>query len=64
MHTSAIVLACLACASHARKVQTANEQLQGARDWEIESMLWRRAGQITDAELGMFNLDNALATSH
>jgi len=61
MHTSAIVLACLACASHARKVQTANEQLQGARDWEIESMLWRRAGQITDAELGMFNLDNALS---
>merc|ERR1712013_216437 len=57
-----LALACLACGSHARRVQTAHEY-SGARDWEMENIARHRAGDMNDAELGMANLQKAMSDS-
>merc|ERR1712013_968047 len=57
-----LALACLACGSHARRVQTAHEY-SGARDWEMENIARHRAGKMNDAELGMANLQKAMSDS-
>jgi len=53
---SVLLLAFLACAGHARRVQKPT----GARDWELENVAHHRAGQMNDAELGMANLQQAM----
>jgi hypothetical protein len=58
MRTAVRVLACLACAGHARRVQTRTDT--GARDWELANVARHNAGAINDAELGMANLQNAM----
>jgi len=60
MRTIFLVLSCLACAGHTRRVQTANELPQGARDWELENLEAFRAGKMNPAELGLANLKKAM----
>jgi len=51
-----VAFACLICVGHAGRVQST---LDG-RDWELEHLARYRAGEISDAELGMANFLNAL----
>jgi len=51
-------LALLACAGHARRVQ--NSESVNAREWELQNIAHRRAGELNDAELGMANFKKAL----
>jgi len=63
MRAVVLVLACLACAAHTRRVQQSAERLQsedGARDWELENIARRRAGEFNDAELGRAHLEKAM----
>jgi len=63
MHVIALVLTCLACVSHARRVQKSIEggqSSQGARDWELENAAHYRAGEMNDVELGLSNLRHAM----
>jgi len=63
MHTIVFVLACFACLSNARRVQTSIEPGQdsdGARDWELENVARHRAGELNDAELGLANFKYAM----
>jgi hypothetical protein len=41
-------------------VQTSVGSAVGARDWEFENELRSSKGEITDAELGLLNLKNAM----
>jgi hypothetical protein len=41
-------------------VQTSTGELAGVRDWESENMIRNLKGEITDAEVGMLNLMNAM----
>jgi len=56
MHSIVCALVCLAVTGYARRVQTSI----GVRDWESENMARNLKGEITDAELGMLNLMNAM----
>ena len=56
MHSTVCALVCLAVTGHARRVQNS----MGVRDWESENMARNLKGEITDAELGMLNLMNAM----
>jgi len=56
MHSVLCVLVSLAVISSARRVQTQ----VGARDWESDSAVRNLKGEITDAELGLLNLKNAM----
>ena len=56
MHSIACALVCLAVTGYARRVQNSI----GVRDWESENMARNLKGEITDAELGMLNLMNAM----
>mmetsp|Transcript_94411 Transcript_94411/g.173065 ORF Transcript_94411/g.173065 Transcript_94411/m.173065 type:complete len:378 (+) Transcript_94411:76-1209(+) len=58
MQAIALVLAVLACAGHARRVQTKTDD--GVRDWELENIARHRAGEMNDAELGLANLKMAM----
>jgi len=58
MQTLAFVLAVLACAGHARRVQTKLDN--DARDWELENIARHSAGELNDAELGLANLKMGL----
>jgi len=60
MQKAFTLLACLACVSQARRVQSTIENSDGARDWELENIARLRAGEINDAELGLANLKNAM----
>jgi hypothetical protein len=60
MNCFACALACLAIAGHARRVQTSMGEWAGVREWESENMVRNLKGEITDAELGMQNLMNAM----
>merc|ERR1719437_50210 len=60
MHSVICVLACLATMGHARRVQASTGEWAGVRDWESENMIRNLKGEITDAELGMLNLMNAM----
>jgi len=60
MHSVVCALACLAVAGHARRVQTSAGEWAGVRDWESENMVRNLKGEISDAELGMLNLMNAM----
>merc|ERR1719197_2258763 len=55
MHSIVCALVCLAVAD-ARRVQNS----MGVRDWEFENVARNLKGEITDAELGMLNLMNAM----
>jgi hypothetical protein len=50
----------LAIIGSARRVQTSVGSAVGARDWEFENELRSSKGEITDAELGLLNLKNAM----
>jgi len=56
MHSTVCALVCLAVTGHARRVQNS----MGVRDWESKNMARNLKGEITDAELGMLNLMNAM----
>jgi len=56
MRSLVCALVCLAVTGHARRVQNS----MGVRDWESENMARNLKGEITDAELGMLNLMNAM----
>jgi hypothetical protein len=60
MHSIACVLVSLAIIGSARRVQTSVGSAVGARDWEFENELRSSKGEITDAELGLLNLKNAM----
>jgi hypothetical protein len=60
MHSIASVLVSLAIIGSARRVQTSVGSAVGARDWEFENELRSSKGEITDAELGLLNLKNAM----
>merc|ERR1719377_411396 len=49
-------LVCLAVTGHAHRAQSS----MGVRDWESENMARNLKGEISDAELGMLNLMNAM----
>jgi hypothetical protein len=58
MQATFLLLAGLACAGHARRVQkTGNSD---ARDWELANVAQYRAGGMNDAELGWGNLKMAM----
>jgi len=63
MRSIACVLFGLAVTSSARRVQTSNAELAGAREWESENAIRYQKGEITDAELGLLNLKNAMHDS-
>jgi len=52
-----LVLLGLACAGHARRVQSNTDD---AREWELENIARHQAGEMNLAELGMANLAQAL----
>jgi len=56
MRSIVCALVCFAVTGHARRVQNS----MGVRDWESENMARNLKGEITDAELGMLNLMNAM----
>jgi len=56
MHSTVCALVCLAVTGHARRVQNS----MGVRDWESKNVARNLKGEITDAELGMLNLMNAM----
>jgi len=60
MRSFVCALACLAVAAYARRVQTSAGEWTGVRDWESENMVRNLKGEISDAELGMLNLMNAM----
>jgi len=57
MRSIACLLLCLAVTGHARRVQTSSADV---REWESENLVRNLKGEITDAELGMLNLMNAM----
>jgi len=54
------LLASLAFVGHARRVQPNERANEGARDWERENIMRAHAGEINDAELGLFNLKKSI----
>mmetsp|Transcript_110313 Transcript_110313/g.190839 ORF Transcript_110313/g.190839 Transcript_110313/m.190839 type:complete len:374 (+) Transcript_110313:68-1189(+) len=52
-----LVLLGLACAGHARRVQSNTDD---AREWELENIARHRGGELNDAELGLANLKMAM----
>jgi len=60
MRSFALLCACVACVSNARRVQTASEKKQDAHTWELENIALYRAGEMNDAELGLANLKMAM----
>merc|ERR1719310_1582972 len=60
MRSFVCALACLTVASDARRVQTSMGEWAGARQWESENMVRNLKGEISEAELGMLNLMNAM----
>merc|ERR1719160_1038997 len=59
MTRSILLMLCLVNTGYARRVQS-SEQVNGARDWEVENSGLRHTGAINDAELGMANLNQAM----
>jgi hypothetical protein len=55
MRSIVSVLVCLAVTGHARSIGEA-----AAREWEMKNMYLNVEGEITDGELGMLNLMNAM----
>merc|ERR1719450_1557165 len=60
MHSIACVLVAFTVIGSARRVQTSSAGFAGAREWESENMVRYSKGEITDAELGLLNLRNAM----
>jgi len=60
MRSIVCVLAGLAVIGSARRVQTSSAAFAGAREWESENMIRYSKGEITDGELGLLNLKNAM----
>jgi hypothetical protein len=60
MHSVLCVLVSLAVIGSARRVQTSLGAADGARAWESENMILNKEGKISDAELGLLNLKNAM----
>jgi len=60
MHSVLCVLVSLAVIGSARRVQTSLGAADGARAWESENMELNLNGKISDAELGLLNLKNAM----
>jgi hypothetical protein len=60
MHSIACVLVGLAISGSARRVQTSTVAGGGARDWESENMARHLKGEVSEAELGLLNLKNAM----
>jgi len=56
MPSIVFVLVSLAATGSARRIQTP----VGVRDWESENMVRYSKGEVTDAELGVLNLKNAM----
>jgi len=57
-----LALACFATIGDARRVRKGSlDATDGVRDWELDNIASRRAGEINDAELGIANLEQALA---
>merc|ERR1719473_2492513 len=61
MMRSTLLMLCFS-ACYARRVQSLGQE-NGARDWELENSVLRRAGALNDAELGMANLKQAMRDS-
>merc|ERR1719299_102474 len=59
MHSIVCVIAGLAVIGSARRVQS-SAAFAGAREWESENMIRYSKGEITDGELGLLNLKNAM----
>jgi len=59
MHSIVCVIVGLAVTGSARRVQTSSAA-SGAREWESENMIRYSKGEITDGELGLLNLKNAM----
>jgi len=60
MRSIVYVLVGLVVTGSARRVQTSNGAMTGAREWESENMNRYSNGEITDAKLGLLNLQNAI----
>jgi len=60
MHSIVCALVGLVVTGSARRVQTSNGALTGAREWESENMIRYSKGEITEAELGLLNLKSAI----
>jgi len=60
MRSIVCVLVGLAVIGSARRVQTSSAAFAGAREWESENMIRYSKGEITDGELGLLNLKNAM----
>merc|ERR1719450_1286332 len=60
MHSIACVLVAFTVIGSARRVQTSSAAFAGAREWESENIIRYSKGEITDGELGLLNLKNAM----
>jgi len=59
MRVSSVLIICFMSTCYARRVQSRGEE-SGARDWELQNSALYGAGALTEAELGMANLEQAM----